>query len=377
MIKMNNKLNFLLGCIALFSITLQSCKDDDTIPVTNDDTYAVPTSYAEFDNVSYGGQTQRLNQLLEMKNYFKSSLSAETALEEEKLLAMFSNDASKAGWAGTYEDSKQIKSKTFEPVQLEFENVLKSMVLASNSGETHSQGIAGISTSKDNAKKYWLNANGVDEAQVFEKGLMGAFIAYQINEVYTGESKMNVDNEEVTPGKGTKMEHHWDEAFGYLGVPLDYPSSTDNLLFWGSYANKRNELLACNQELMNAFIAGRAAITNRNLANRDIAIANVRAAMEKLAAANAIHYINETLEKMDDICIKGHALAEAYGFTYALKFNTNKTITSSDLSEVLVNLGASETLADLDFYAIDLDGLNNAKNKLSSTYGLDDIKDLL
>jgi benzoyl-CoA reductase/2-hydroxyglutaryl-CoA dehydratase subunit BcrC/BadD/HgdB len=128
---------------------------------------------------------------------------------------------------------------------------------------------------------------------------------------------------------------------------------------------------------MNAFIAGRAAITNRNLANRDIAIANVRAAMEKLAAANAIHYINETLEKMDDICIKGHALAEAYGFTYALKFNTNKTITSSDLSEVLVNLGASETLADLDFYAIDLDGLNNAKNKLSSTYGLDDIKDLL
>ena len=128
---MKSNIKFLLGFIALISISLQSCKDDDTTPTPNDSSYEIPTSYTEFENVSYGGQTQRLNQLLEIKNYFKSSLSDETALDEEKLLAMFSNDASKAGWAGTYEDSKQIKSKTFEPVQIEFENVLKSMVKAS------------------------------------------------------------------------------------------------------------------------------------------------------------------------------------------------------------------------------------------------------
>jgi len=374
---MKSNIKFLLGFIALISISLQSCKDDDTTPTPNDSSYEIPTSYTEFENVSYGGQTQRLNQLLEIKNYFKSSLSDETALDEEKLLAMFSNDASKAGWAGTYEDSKQIKSKTFEPVQIEFENVLKSMVKASTSDKTHAQGVAGLSTSNDNSKKYWLNANGVDEAQVFEKGLMGAFISYQINEVYTGDSKMNVDNEEVTPGKGTAMEHHWDEAFGYLGVPNDYPATTEGLLFWGSYANKRDGLLACNQQLMDAFIAGRAAITNKNLANRDIAIKDVRLAMEKLAAANAIHYINATLAAMDDLCIKGHMLAEAYGFAYALKFNTDKTIEASDLTGVLANLGGSGLLADLDFYSVDESKLNNAKNKLSSTYGLDDIKDTL
>jgi enhancing lycopene biosynthesis protein 2 len=128
---------------------------------------------------------------------------------------------------------------------------------------------------------------------------------------------------------------------------------------------------------MDAFIAGRAAVTNKNLANRDIAITNVRLAMEKLAAANAIHYINATMAAMDDVCIKGHMLAEAYGFAYALKFNTDKTIEASDLTDVLANLGGSGLLADLDFYSIDESKLNNAKNKLSSTYGLDDIKDSL
>jgi hypothetical protein len=162
-----------------------------------------------------------------------------------------------------------------------------------------------------------------------------------------------------------------------LGVPLDFPANTDNLIFWGSYANKRNQLLACNQELMEAFIAGRAAITNKNMANRDAAIINVRIAIEKLAAANAIHYINETLGNMNDVCIKGHSLAEAYGFAYALKFNSYKTINSSDLSEILFNLGASESLLELDFYSIDAKGLNDAKIKLSSIYGLDDIKDQL
>ena len=374
--KMKIKLRVLMGCIALISVTLHSCKKELPIVIT-DNSYRIPDTYTAFENVSYTGQTQRLNQLLEIKNYLKTVNVSGNTLNIEKLVAMFTNDSEKAGWAGIYEDSKQIKNKTFEPLQSDFESLLKSIANSSNSSQAHSKGISGVVSSNDNSKQYLLNANGVDEAQVFEKGLMGAFIAYQINEVYTGDTKMNADNEEVIPGKGTAMEHHWDEAFGYLGVPLDFPTNTDNLIFWGSYANKRNQLLACNHELMEAFIAGRAAITNKNMANRDAAIINVRLAIEKLAAANAIHYINETLGNMNDVCIKGHALAEAYGFAYALKFNSYKTINSSDLSEILFNLGASESLLELDFYSIDAKGLNDAKIKLSSIYGLDDIKDQL
>jgi len=56
---------------------------------------------------------------------------------------------------------------------------------------------------------------------------MGAVFYYNIAEVYTRPGKIgaSVDNIIVTPEEGTDMEHHWDEAFGYFGAPIDFSSS--------------------------------------------------------------------------------------------------------------------------------------------------------
>ena len=113
---MKIKLRVLMGCIALISMTLHSCKKELPIFVNKDNGYKIPDTYTAFENVSYTGQTQRLNQLLEIKNYLKTVYVSGNTINIEKLLAMFTNDSEKAGWAGLYEDSKQIKNKTFEPL---------------------------------------------------------------------------------------------------------------------------------------------------------------------------------------------------------------------------------------------------------------------
>lgn len=365
-------------CAFLSLFALQSCQEDDEVPAVETPTYEVPASYASFENVDYSGQIQRISQLLEMKTYLSTANTMGTELSEERLLAMFQNDKDVAQWKGTYDDSKQIKSKTFSNVQLDFEELLVSIAADSKSEVAHIQGTPGVLAYDDNSKMYLLNENGVEELQIFEKGLLGAFLAYQINEVYLGAGKMDVDNEEVVEGKGTAMEHHWDEAFGYFGVPKTFPANTDNLAFWGVYCDRRDPLLGSNAKLMNAFLKGRAAISNKDIATRDAAIVEIRNELERVSAATTINYINSAFRNPDDISRKGHALGEAFGFAYALQFNSAKVITDAQFDEILSLIGGGTTALDeLDFYKVTLTDLRSAKDKLAAIYGMENIKDEL
>jgi len=377
---MNFQFKTLVACAAFSILGLQSCKDDndDDVPVITGTGYTIPGSYSEFTNVDFDGQTQRLNQLLEMKKYLATANTVGSEVSEVKLLAMYENDKANAGFTGTYDDSKQIKSKTFANVQEDFANVLKSIAEDSKSTVAHSEGQAGVLAYSDNSKSYLINERGVDEPQIFEKGILGAFLAYQINEVYTSPAKMDVDNIDVTEGKGTKMEHHWDEAFGYFGVPTTFPATTDNLLFWGSYSNGRDALLGTNSKMMDAFIKGRAAISNNAMADRDAAILQVRAELERVSAGTAIHYINASIDNFTDISKKGHALGEAVGFTYALQFNGDKVISTAQFDEIMSLLGGGTAELDkLDFYKVTEADLQSAKDKLAVIYNMENIKDQL
>ncbi|MEZ5022552.1 MAG: DUF4856 domain-containing protein [Chitinophagales bacterium] len=59
----------------------------------------------------------------------------------------------------------------------------------------------------------------------------------------------NVDNTTIEEGDNyTAMEHHWDEAFGYLGVPVDFKSNwpsdrNGRSQIWGSYIRGRDAML--------------------------------------------------------------------------------------------------------------------------------------
>ncbi len=360
----------LIALVLGLSLIFTACQEDDPTP-----SYEIPTSY-NFTHVNYSGQTQRLNMMSELNSYMSTAKVAGTALDATRLKAMYANDAANAQFAGTYEASKQLKSKTLESEQAKFEALLEELAAASQSTVAGSAGVSGVIESLDGAKRYLVGEDGLDHAQLIQKGLMGACFYYQSTAVYFGEEKMNVDNVEITEGEGTAMEHHWDEAFGYLGVPKDFPSNTDGLKFWGSYLNERNDVLGSNAAVMNAFLKGRAAISNDDIATRDEAISEARSAWELVAVGSALHYLNSGIANFDDMALRAHGLSECLGFLYALKFNPEKGISNSQIDALLTLVAGSADFDKMNLYQTTKANLQQAKDELAAAFLLDDKKDL-
>lgn len=357
--------------ILSFVLLLSSCGNDDDVVI---DPLEIPESY-NFENVNYTGQSQRLAMMLELKNYMKTARTTGIALDANQLKAMYANDPANANWAGTYEESKQLKSKTFSNQQSVFDDLFEALAVTSESTVAGTKGQAGVVQSNDGNSNYLLGANGLDHAQLIEKGLMGACFYYQATSVYLGEERMNVDNETIEPGEGTAMEHHWDEAFGYFGVPKDFPTNLDGLVFWGEYSNQRNAVLGCNQTAMDALLKGRAAISANELDTRDEAIDEVREIWELIAVGSALHYLNETMGNFEDMAIRGHALSEGIGFVYGLQFNEAKRISNDQVNEILTLMAGSADFSTMDLYEVETVNLQAAKDKLAEYYGLEDKKD--
>lgn len=346
---------------------IPSCKPDDDVPQ-----YDVPTTY-NFTNVAYTGQTQRLDMLGELSNYIKSANTSGTVLDAPKLKDMFANTGNRFTGAGLNTSGKQLKNKCFSLDVDYFEDLFDAAALASQSVTAGSDGVAGIVTSTtDASKKYLQSENGMEYAQLIEKGLMGAVLYYQATGYYLTEDQVGdaVDNITVTLGEGTPMEHHWDEAFGYFGVPVDFLTNTTGSRYWGKYSNDRNTLLNTNAVIMNAFLTGRAAISNKDMETKNEQIVIIAANWEKVSVGTAIHYLNDAKAALGDDAIRNHALSECIGFVKALKYNPNKKITNTEIDQVLAYIGDN-------LYQVTLSDLDNACNLLSTIYGLDDIKDTL
>ncbi|PHI21864.1 DUF4856 domain-containing protein [Lewinellaceae bacterium SD302] len=348
----------------IFVLLFTGCDDDDN---GSQPDLQVPTSYNDFENVSYDGQTQRLAQMTEITAYMKSANTSGVELDAARLQAMYAN-AEGAMFAGTYDDSKQLRSKTLSSVQADFESYFDNIALASTSDVAAADGVAGVSVSQDGTKQYLLNENGVEYTQVIEKGLMGACFYYQATAVYMGDERMNVDNEVIEPGEGTEMEHHWDEAFGYFGVPEAFPVDTDGAVFWGKYCNDRDALLGTNAELMNALLKGRAAITADRLDLRDEAIDEARNAWERVVAGTAVHYLNSTMSNWDDFALRAHAQSEAVAFIYSLKFNEDKTLTNAQVDDYLERVGGSTDFNEMDFYEIDREVIEAVRDEMGAAF---------
>ena len=311
----------------------------------------------------------------ELKSYMATSQEQGVALDGAKLAAMYANDAANAGWAGTYEDSKQLRSKTLSSVQADFDALFEELATASQSTVPGSDGVSGVIESNDGAKSYLIGDDGLDHAQIIEKSLMGACLYYQATSVYFGSGKMDVDNETIVEGEGTEMEHHWDEAFGYFGVPTTFPANKDNILFWGSYSDKRDAVLGSNQKLMDALIKGRAAISNAGLDARDEAITEARKEWELISVGSALHYLNSGIENFGDMSLFGHGVSEAIGFIYSLQFNDGQTITNQQVNALLETIAGSDNFTQMNLYNTTVADLQSAKDQLAEYYGLEEQKD--
>lgn len=307
-------------------------KDDGSCEYTEEEAYVIPTTYAFQDangnsTVSYTGQTDRLNQLREMTVLMKSGNS--TTVSAQALKDMFANVGDNGNGNFSFSSTKQLKDKCFTADVNLFEEWMDSLAVSSQSNAmTASNGQAGTLTT-GSGSTYFFNGNGVEYVQLIEKGLMGAVFMHQALNVYFGPGKMDVDNTTAEdPANGayyTEMEHHFDEAFGYFGVDIDFPNNVPSD-FWGKYCNRQDPTLNCNADMMNNFLKGRAAISNNVLADRDEAILALRTEWEEISAFQTITYLESCIANFgSDDALFLHALSEAYAFAWNLRYAPTET----------------------------------------------------
>lgn len=347
-------------------VVLSACQKDDENPAS---TYEIPNTYT-FENVNYQGQSQRIKMLDELILEIRKGNNEGVVVNATVLKEMFSNINNPFADSSLNNSGKQIKDKTFLSERALFEQYFDSLERVSASNTPGSNGVAGRITSIDGLSKYLFNENGLEYKELIEKGLYGAFLYYQITSVYLSPEKMNVDNELVTLGQGTAMQHHWDEAFGYLAVPTDFPTNTTGIKFLSRYMNSRNAILDCNRKVMDAFIKGRAAINNKDYQTRDAQIQIISSELEKIMAATAINYLNQAKTNFADDAKRNHTLSECRGFLYALKFNSRKKITDAQISDLINQMGNNH-------YEITLQKIESIKNSIAQIYSLESVKDVL
>ena len=262
--------------------------------------------------VSYSGQTDRLNMVSEIKDYLRRGDQGEV-LSEQALLDMFQNAGGNGGGHFSFSSDRQLKDKTFTP-DLDnrlFENLFAGAAAASaagNAGVVATDGTAGLLTRENSGNTILVDERGREFTQLIEKGLMGSVFYDQIFNTYLTDDRIGagVENAELVEGENyTPMEHHWDEAFGYWGAPTDFTSPwpearEDEARFWAHYSDVADGELGTNELIMDAYIAGRAAIVNDDVATKDAQRDVLYAYHELVAAATAVHYINLTLQYLDE-----------------------------------------------------------------------------
>lgn len=356
---------FILGLAAL-TLSFSACKKDkDDTTGTSTPALNIPSTYNFERNgatsVSYSGQTDRLNMLREMVSYIKGGVTNATAIDATVLKNMYANINSPFTDANLNASTKQLKDKTFIGQSMMFENWMDSIAKYTVDANTMS---TSIQTSNDGSK-YCFTADGVEPLQIIEKGLMGAVFYYQAVSYYL-DGIASDNNDTLVAGKNyTNMEHHFDEAFGYFGVDVDFPNvlPTD---FWGKYCNSQDAAYNTNTTLMYNFRKGRAAITANNMTALNQAVLSIRTSWELVVAAQAHSYLSSYAATFttDDVKAR-HALSEAYAFIYCLQFSPVETrrVSATQINTWLSDLG-------LDFNNVNLTNLNNIISQLESAYEL-------
>jgi hypothetical protein len=272
--------------------------------------------------------------------------------------------------------------------QTEIRNTFKALFnntdALTNGNIEASAGVAGYYM--DGTKKRYFNANGLEPQQVFSKGMMGACLLDQVVNNYLSKTKLdaasnvaNNTNKVVETGKTyTTMEHAWDEAYGYIYGNDNLTANPAVYKFWSSYINQVNadpNFNTTKDAILKAFIQGRVAITKADYTTRDAQIAIIRAALSKVPAVRAVFYLNEGKTKLGGTA-KGkaafHALSEAYGFIWCLRFTQNPAtkapyFSKEEVDGMLADLTKGNNgLYDVDYLSTALDAI---ATKIATRFG--------
>jgi len=325
-----------LSLIVLFSLglVLTSCNDDDDDNGSpnggngnnNGNQLQVPDTY-NWDDADYSGQTARIELLDRLSSEIGKAGDGDP-VNEQKLIDIFENN-------DVISADKDLVAKTYEQDRQKFYDWFKKLDSVTNNPNAGDTIIDG--------RHY--TAEGIEIQQMVEKGLMGACFYYQATSVYLNDLELDNNENPQEGNKATKMEHHFDEAFGYLGVPKNFLNNdkdevdgdyVNSSWFWGHYIRSRNPELQVKEDLFNAFLKGRAAITQQKPNKRQEAVNTIKEDWELLVASNVAHYINSTISDIDNNAMgdKWHHWSEAKAFLMSLKYNVDKKISNTRWEEI-------------------------------------------
>ena len=418
----------LLTVASLFWVACGSDEDTEDADVDGEAgaTIEIPQAYV-FDSrfvegessVSYSGQVVR-NLLLQDLKALTDSVGKDGArpVAVSDMLKLYE-----------YDDALNLKTSTTTGALPASESHYSALSIGKNLvGKISDEPVIGYNRSADDLVREWFKAiadnsqdadklgtsmayttdDGVDMSQMVNKVLIGAVPYYQATGVYLG-GLLERDNSEARNGTDpyTAMEHAWDEAFGYFGAARDYARYTDAQLagkvddftfdsngdgsidFKSEYnfglsrnAGKRDKGgsgVDFTQQIFNAFLAGRTAITNQGSVAEISAHRQTAAeGMEKVIAATVVHYINDTLSDMSKLgtAEKNRAnlnkhWAEMKGYTVALQYNPFRLISDGQLAELHGIMGEAPIYDEpgSNSYKTQVANYERAKTVMQAAYG--------
>lgn len=357
------------AAVVVFLTSVTSCKDDNNDIVIPP--YDVPATYS-FTNVEYKESGARI-----------SMWAGYTGILGKGNNRQLSQDTINNLWTNT-NSSFTAETTTNIPYTFDVLNTLTfnlaaktadaaifkayadSMVKISQYNATPaSKGVAGKIGTRI------FNYKGLEFNQVIAKGMMGAL---SLSNIISILDKISTDdNTTVVAGQGTAMQHNWDLAFGYVGIPKDYDTSkvytsaiVDRPFGIGGYFAERGKYIKAGGIIFEAFRKGRAAIAAKDYAVRDAAIATIKEYVEKMIAAAAYVYVTAP-QTQTELSSKFHGLSEGYGFVVALKYRAaNSKLTAANYQTLL-------DIINTDFYVLAEDASNTklkqAQSILTTAYG--------
>ena len=338
-----------------------------------------PSVY-NFSNVSYTGQTVRLLLLQALEAKMEEAVTGHVT--EAELLAIYENTA------GLYADVATDKNLSGK---------------ADANADTQVRAWFTAIDTLSSAGMGYTTPNNLDLKQLVGKTLMGGVFFDQALDNYLAVVP-NDDNSTVTDGKGTDMEHHFDEAFGYFGAMRTYNDHTDDEnkspgesdansdgsidptseknFYFSITAVKRDlntaslsgsDVTDYSKDLFDAFLNARYAISNNEYGDRDAAMEVIKESWQKIIAATAVHYINDFTVDVNggasQVDINKH-WAEMVAYFAILGYYSEATMTPAEIATVLDLMGESPD--DFTGNTALLTNLETAKASIKTAYGFTD-----
>lgn len=368
---MNKRALILKVSAAICIQLLISCnKDDNDDPIPP---YTVPDTY-DFTNVDFAEATTAVNQWSGFTAYLGKASARQLSQDTVNYLWSNTNNAFTSEIVVNLPNTpEQLNASGINLASLTTDpSIIKAMadsqvVVSQYYNTPGGEGLPG----KQGTRLF--NYSGFEFNQGVAKGTMGAFAMAKIFEHL--DAAANADNNTLINGQGTEMQHEWDLAFGYVGIPKDYDTSytytsadADRPLAIGGYFAERGKYIQSGGIVFEAFRKGRAAIVAKDYTARNEAAGIIKEYIEKTLAAACYYYVTHP-QASTDRPSQLHELSEGRGFIVALKYrDASSKLTASNYQALVDILGIEQNAYPLINDA-SFTKLKEAQNILTTTYG--------